>query len=212
MVALSTVVAAVGLTRGDVAIVIGAMLIAPLLGPNVALSLACTLGDPILFRQSLKAMGVGAAIAAGLSLLMGLALNIDPGVPEIAARTHAGFGDVILALAAGGAGSLAFTSGVPAVVVGVMVSVALLPPLVSAGLLAGGGHESAAFGALILLLTNVTCINLAAVATFLIQKVRPRTWWEADRAGRATRRAVATWIVMLAILLTLMLLGHIGEM
>jgi uncharacterized membrane protein len=157
-------------------------------------------------------MGVGAAIAAGLSLLMGLALNIDPGVPEIAARTHAGFGDVILALAAGGAGSLAFTSGVPAVVVGVMVSVALLPPLVSAGLLAGGGHESAAFGALILLLTNVTCINLAAVATFLIQKVRPRTWWEADRAGRATRRAVATWIVMLAILLTLMLLGHIGEM
>ena len=210
MVALSTVVAAVGLIRGDVAIIIGAMVIAPLLGPNVALSLACTLGDPALARQSLKAIFAGVAIAAALSLLLGAVLNVNPGVTAIAIRTHANIGDIILALAAGGAASLAFTGGVPAVVVGVMVAVALLPPLVVAGLLAGSGHGLPALGALTLLLTNVTCINLAAVATFLLQKVRPRTWWEADRAGRATRLAVATWILMLTVLLALMLLGHIG--
>ncbi|MEJ2761707.1 MAG: TIGR00341 family protein [Gammaproteobacteria bacterium] len=198
MVALSTVVAAVGLIRGDVAIIIGAMVIAPLLGPNVALSLACTLGDPTLAKQSLRAIFTGVTIAAALSLLLGAVLNVNPEVAAIGTRTRANIGDVILALAAGG------------VVVGVMVAVALLPPLVVAGLLAGSGHWMPAVGALTLLLTNVTCINLAAVATFLLQKVRPRTWWEEDRAGRASRLAVATWILMLAILLALMLLGHVG--
>ena len=168
MVALSTVVAAVGLLRGDVAIVIGAMLIAPLLGPNVALPLASTLGDPDLAKRSLKAIGVGVATAAALSFLLGAVLTVDPSAPELAARTRADVGDIVLALAAGAAGALAFTSGVPAVVVGVMVAVALLPPLVVAGLLAGAGYGAPAAGALMLSLTNATCVNLAAVATFLL--------------------------------------------
>lgn len=210
MVALSTIVAAVGLIRGDVAIVIGAMVIAPLLGPNVAVSLACTLGDLELAKRSLKAIGAGVAVAVALSILLGVVLTVDPTMPEIAGRTQPGVGDILLALAAGAAGTLAFTSGVPAVVVGVMVAVALLPPLVVAGLLAGAGYAVQAIGALILLLTNVTCINLAAVATFFIQKVRPRTWWEADRAKRATRRAATIWVVLLLALLGLMLFGPVG--
>jgi uncharacterized hydrophobic protein (TIGR00341 family) len=210
MVALSTVVAAVGLIRGDVAIIIGAMVIAPLLGPNMALSLACTLGDPALAKRSVKTMSVGLATAIALALVVGAVLRVDPLAPELAARTRPDVGDILLALAAGAAGTLAFTSGVPAVVVGVMVAVALLPPLVAAGLLAGSGHAMPALGALILLLTNVTCINLAAVATFLVQRVRPRTWWEEDRAKKATRIAVATWIAMLIFLLGLMLLYRTG--
>ncbi len=210
MVALSTVVAAVGLIRGDIAIIIGAMVIAPLLGPNIALSLACTLGDPALATRSFKAIAAGLATAAALSLLAGAVLPVDPGVPELAARTRAGIGDVVLALAAGSAGCLAFTTGVPAVVVGVMVAVALLPPLVAAGLLAGAGYGAMGLGALTLVLTNLTCINLAAVATFLVQRVGPRTWWEAERAKRATRLAVASWIVMLAVLLALMLSGALS--
>ncbi|MEZ5319411.1 MAG: TIGR00341 family protein [Vicinamibacterales bacterium] len=210
MVSLSTVVAAVGLIRGDVAIIIGAMVIAPLLGPNVALSLASTLGDPALAWRSLRAIAAGVATAATLSFLLGLALRVDPATPELAARTAPGLGDVILALASGAAGSLAFTSGVPAVVVGVMVAVALLPPLVVAGLLAGSGHMGLAGGALTLALTNVTCINLAAVATFLVQRVGPRTWWEANRARRASIVAVATWVAMLAVLLALIWLGQVS--
>ncbi|HSR66944.1 MAG TPA: TIGR00341 family protein [Acidobacteriota bacterium] len=209
MVGLSTVVAAVGLIRGEVAIIIGAMVIAPLLGPNVALSLACTLGDPKLAKRSMKAIAAGLVTAVALSLLAGALLNADPREPQLALRTGADVGDIILALAAGGAGSLAFTSGVPAVVVGVMVAVALLPPLVTAGLLVGAGYPSQALGALMLTLTNVTCVNLAAVATFLIQKVRPRTWWETKRARKATRIAAATWITMLAVLLGLMLAGYV---
>ncbi|HSF99944.1 MAG TPA: TIGR00341 family protein [Vicinamibacterales bacterium] len=210
MVALSTVVAGVGLIRDDVAVIIGAMVIAPLLGPNMALSLACTLGHADLAKRSLKSIAVGVTTAAVLSVLLGILLQVDPASPEIAARTRPGMGDVILALAAGAAGSLAFTTGVPAIVVGVMVAVALLPPLTVAGLLAGAGYTAAAGGALVLVLTNVTCVNLAAVATFLVQKVRPRTWWEADRARRATRAAMVVWAVLLVVLMTLMALGQIG--
>jgi uncharacterized hydrophobic protein (TIGR00341 family) len=209
-VALSTIVAAVGLVRDDIAIVIGAMVIAPLLGPNVSLSLAATLGDLDLARRSLTTIGVGVATALALSFLIGIAFHVDPHVSAIHARTHAGLSDVAIALAAGAAGSLAFTTGVPAAVVGVMVSVALLPPLVVMGLMLGSGQSMLAFGSSMLLLTNITCINLAAVATFLVQRVRPRTWWEAERAKSATRIALAIWIVMFAILLGLILLGQIG--
>jgi uncharacterized hydrophobic protein (TIGR00341 family) len=209
MVALSTVVAAVGLIRGDVAIIIGAMVIAPLLGPNIGLALAATLGDPDLARRSVRAIAIGVTIAAAMSVLVGLLLPVDPSSPQLAARTNADVGDIALALASGAAGALAFTSGVPSVVVGVMVAVALLPPLVTAGLMAGGGYWAAMSGALVLLLTNVTCVNLAAVGTFLVQRVRPRTWWEADRAKKATQRAAAAWIAMLLVLLGLMLSGVI---
>jgi uncharacterized hydrophobic protein (TIGR00341 family) len=209
MVALSTVVAAGGLLAEDVAIVIGAMVIAPLLGPNIALSLAATLGDTRLARRSLGTIAAGVGVALGLSLALGAAVAVDPTSPGIAGRTSADLGDIAIALSAGAAGSLAFTSGVPAVVVGVMVAVALLPPLVTFGLLVGAGHVGLAGGAALLVATNIACINLAAVATFLIQKVEPRSWWEADRAKRATRIAVTTWLILVAGLAALIVLADI---
>lgn len=208
MVALSTVVAAVGLVRGEVATLVGAMVIAPLLGPNIALSLACSLADPKLLRRSLRAIAVGISVAGAISLLFGMLLKVDPAEPVISARTHVDIADIALALSAGTAGALAFTSGVPAVVVGVMVAVALHPPLVVAGLLVGSGDWNGAAGGLMLALTNVTCVNLSAIATFFVQKVRPRTWWEAEKAKKATRIAVTIWAALLALLVTLMFVRY----
>ena len=210
MVALPTVVAAVGLVRSDVAIIIRAMVIAPLLGPNVALAFASVLGDGALARRALKALGAGYAIAAAISFALGVFLHVDPATPEIAARTGATFGNIALALAAGAAGSLAFTTGVPAVLVGVMVAVALLPRLTTAGLLAGAGEWRAAGGAALLLLTNIASINLAAMATFLVQRIRPRTWWEAERAKKARRVALVAWKATLLVLAALIAFGHVG--
>lgn len=208
MVALSTVVAAGGLIAEDVAIIIGAMVIAPLLGPNIALALAATLGDTALARLSLASIGSGLGVALALSVVIGFFVAVDPGAPEIASRTAPDLGDIAIALSAGAAGSLAFTRGVSAVVVGVMVAVALLPPLVTLGLLLGSGNLGPASGAALLLVTNVTCINLAAVATFLLQKVEPRSWWKADRAKKATRIAVASWVALLAVLVLLIVFGR----
>ena len=204
MVILSTLVAAAGLIRDDVAVIIGAMVIAPLLGPNVSLSLAATLGDMELAWRSLKANAAFLFTSFGVSLLMGLILTIDISSEQIISRTQVGMGDITIALAAGSAGALAFTRGVPAALVGVMVAVALLPPLADIGLLLGSGYYELAIGAGILTFTNLICINLAGVLTFLVQGVRPRTWWEAEKAKKATRVAIAIWfglLVLFAILI-----------
>ncbi len=200
MVALSTIVAAVGLYYNSVAIIIGAMVIAPLLGPNMALSLGTTLGDVALLRRALVTAMAGIALAMALSVIFGVAVHVNPATPEVASRNGVGLGDLAVALASGCAGALAFTTGVSTTLIGVMVAVALLPPLVTSGLLLGGGHSASAMGALSLFLMNLICVNLAGVMTFLIQGIRPATWWEKDRATKATRIALGLWVLLLAAL------------
>lgn len=199
MVVLSTLVAGIGLIIDDVATIIGAMVIAPLLAPNVSLALAATLGDLELGWRSLKANAVGLLISLAVAFVMGLVFTVDPNAEQMISRTMVNLKHIIIALAAGSAGVLAFTRGVPAAIVGVMVAVALLPPLVDIGLLLGAGYLQLAVGATILTLTNLICINLAGVATFLIQGIRPRKWWEEKKAKKAVRIALVTWFVLLII-------------
>jgi len=198
-VILSSVVAAIGLMRSDVVLIIGAMVIAPLLGPNVAMALAATLGDVSLAVKSLKANLLGFLTAVLVSLFIGWIFHINPNVPEMMSRTQISWGDIVIALAAGSAGVLAFTRGVPAAVIGVMVAVALLPPLVNFGLLAGSGYGTLAIGALLLTLMNITCVNLAGVVTFIVQGIHPRQWWEAEKAKKATRYAIIFWFSLLLV-------------
>jgi len=207
-VGLSTIVAAFGLIRDNIAVVIGAMVIAPLLGPNVGLSLASALGDRKLGRSALVTLLLGMLIALIISFGIGAAIRPDPGISQILMRTDVHFYDIILALSAGAAGVLAFTSGVSSTLIGVMVAVALLPPLVTLGLLLGSGDYRLAAGALLLLITNLICINLAGVTVFYIQGVRPRNWWEVDKARRASRRALAIWSVLLIVLVAVIYLSR----
>ena len=208
MVALSTVVAAIGLNHNSVPVIIGAMVIAPLLGPNVALSLGITLGDLSLVREGLLTALAGVAAALVLSVIIGVLLNVDPTLSEMASRTRVGLGDVVVALASGSAGALAFTTGISATLIGVMVAVALLPPLATSGLLLGGGHFTLAIGAFSLFLVNLICVNVAGVTTFVLQGIKPTTWWEKARAVKATRIALALSSVLLLVLVGVILLAY----
>ncbi len=201
LVILSSVVAAIGLSQNNAAVIIGSMVIAPLLGPNTALSLSTTLADFKLARKASKAILVSVILTAVLSIAMGLMVEVDPAVHEVSLRTQVGMGDVILALASGSAGVLSVTLGMATALVGVMVAVALLPPLVSFGLLLGSGSTEASIAALMLFFVNFICINLSGVITFLVQGVRPRTWWEADKAKKSTRLAIILWSIFLVILI-----------
>jgi uncharacterized hydrophobic protein (TIGR00341 family) len=209
MVFLSTIVAAVGLARDNTAAIIGAMVIAPLLGPNMGLSLAVTLGDPTLAARALRTNAIGIVLATIVAFACGFILDVNPSAPEIASRTFVGPSDLIVALAAGIAGALAFTTGIPASVVGVMVAVALLPPLVVGAMLLANGHVRDALEALLLLLTNVIAVNLAGVGTFLLQGVSPRSWWDAERSKRMTRRALAVWVSLLVLVIVLITLSNL---
>ena len=204
---LSTIVAAGGMLRDQTAVVIGAMMIAPLLGPSLALALGTTLGDRSLLGQSLWANTLGGGLALVSALGMGLLLPVDPTVGEVAARTMIGLPDVALAAAAGAAGVISMTRAQATGLVGVMVAVALLPPAVALGLLLGDGHVNAALKAGLLTATNIVALNLAAVCTFLAMGVRPRDWRDLEQARTSIRLALALWGAALALLVVLLWLS-----
>lgn len=206
MVVLSTLVAAIGLLKDNVAVIIGAMVIAPFLGPNVALALSTCLADYDLGKNGFRTLVVGVAIAFFLSVALGLSLEVDPTVGEIASRTRASMSDIVLAMASDSAGILAFTTGVSATLIGVMIAVALLPPLTVSGLLMGAGQFHDSFFAFLLFITNIICINLSGIITFLIRGISPRTWWEADKARRSTHKALLIWSVTLVLLIAVIIL------
>jgi uncharacterized hydrophobic protein (TIGR00341 family) len=209
MTILSAIVAAVGLLRDDVAVIIGAMVIAPLLGPNVAMALATTLGDTTLLRQAVWTSATGVISAFLFAILVGVVFQVDPEIPSIETRTDLRWGDVLLAFSAGAAGTLAFTRGLPGAVIGVMVAVALMPPLVVCGILLGAGYLELALGAFLLASANVICVNLAGIVTFLLQGVRPRSWWEAEKAKQAIRTAIVIWVILLLALLFILWLNQV---
>jgi len=205
MAVLSTLVVAVGLQKNSVAVIIGAMVIAPFLGPNVALALSTCLGDRELGSNAIRTLFAGVVIVIILSICLGYLFETSTTIPEVGSRTQVDWLDIALALASGCAGVLAFTTGASSAVIGVMVAVALLPPLTVCGLLLGAGNFHEAIGALLLFSTNIICINLAGVATFFSQGVRPRTWWQADKAKKATRIALLLWSFSLGLLALIIL-------
>jgi len=206
LVALSAVVAAIGLLEDNVAVVIGAMVIAPLLGPNLALGLGSALGDTVLMRQALFTGLAGLGTALALCLLMGLVLPMDIHSHEITQRTVVGIESIALALASGAAAALSLTTGLPSVLVGVMVAVALLPPTAALGLLLGAGYPDLALRAGLLLAVNVVAVNLSAKLVFLARGIKPRMGSEQRVARQSMRAYIIVWLLTLAVLVAAILL------
>ncbi|MBI1417479.1 MAG: TIGR00341 family protein [Limimaricola sp.] len=204
MVVLSTIVAAIGLLSDNIAVVIGAMVIAPLLGPILAFALAVALGDLGLMRRAFLVNGAGVGLTLILCVLIGLGLGTLPTSHEVMARTAVGLDGVALALASGAAAALSLLAGSSGVLVGVMVAVALLPPAAAMGLTLGAGQWNAAVGASLLLAVNVVSVTLAAQAVFVLRKITPRTWYRQQAARRAVRINLAGWAVLLAALVAIL--------
>lgn len=198
---LSTIVAAIGLIENNVAVVIGAMVIAPLLGPNLALSLGTALGDFELVKLSVKTLFIGIFIAISVSMGIGFIWQADLTSPELMSRTVAGFDTVALALASGAAGALSLTTGLSSTLVGVMVAVALLPPAATIGLMLSQGNTSLAIGAALLLAVNIVCVNLASKIVMVVKGIYPRTWYEKAKAKKAMVIYVIGWVITLAVLM-----------
>ena len=135
MVMLSTIVAAIGLLENNLAVIIGAMVIAPLLGPNIALSFATALGDRDLAWSALKTNLSGLGLALALSVLIGFFWPYPLDTRELIIRTDVDVDGIVLALASGAAAVLSLASGYSMALVGVMVAVALLPPAATLGLM-----------------------------------------------------------------------------
>ncbi|MDH5601405.1 MAG: TIGR00341 family protein [Gammaproteobacteria bacterium] len=201
MVIMSTIVAAIGLLEDNVAVVIGAMVIAPLLGPNMALAFATTLGEGKLLWSAFKSNISGLLLALGLSIIIGLIWPLNFDSQELMARTDVGFDGIVLALVSGAAAVLSLTAGLSSSLVGVMVAVALLPPTATLGLMLGAGNFQHALGAGLLLAVNIVCVNFASNIVFLLKGIKPRTWYEKQKAKQSMIVFVLFWLVVLILLI-----------
>ena len=206
MVALSTIVASIGLIENNIAVVVGAMVIAPLLGPNISLAFATSLGDSELIWKSLKTNIAGMMLALSMACVIGWLWPMYLDSSELLLRTDVGLDSVTLALASGAAAVLSMTTSLASALVGVMVAVALLPPAATLGMMLGGGQYGLATGAGLLLAVNVVCVTLAAKLMFLIRGVKPRTWLEKRRARQSFATYILIWIGLLAILVAVIVL------
>jgi uncharacterized hydrophobic protein (TIGR00341 family) len=199
-VALSTVVAGAALVTNTVAVLVGAMVIAPFLGPNLGFAFGVALGDRALMAEAAKTLGLGFALAVLLSIIGGALLPIDLEAKELLDRTYIGLDGMAVALASGACAALALTSGASASLVGVMVAVALLPPAVAMGIMLGAGEGMAALGAAELFAVNVASVNLSALAVFRFRGIEPRRWLRKFEARQSQRNA---FVVLGALLLLL---------
>ncbi len=201
---LSTIVAALGMLTDNVAVVVGAMVIAPLLGPNLAFSVGVALGDRKLIFRALLTNAVGIAIALALSIVIGLLWTGDLSADELISRARVDFTSLFIALASGAAAALSLVSGLSATLVGVMVAVALLPPTSAIGLFLGTGQWAMAGNAALLLCVNVVSINLASQSILFWRGIRPRTFFENKKARRGRIISAAVWVVLAILLVGLM--------
>jgi uncharacterized hydrophobic protein (TIGR00341 family) len=208
MVALAAVIASFGFIEDKWVVIIGSMVVAPLIAPNIALSLGVVLGDMELGKMGLWAMGGGVLIALFLALAIGLVYPFELTSQSLQGSLVFNYPDLIVALASGVAGVLAFTTGTAFALIGVMVSISLLPPLVTAGLVLGKG-EFLLFGdAMMLFFANFVALNLSGVVTFWFQGVRPKNWWEAKKAKKYRTQAIIAWIFMLIVLIVSIYVKH----
>lgn len=160
---LSAVIAGYGLLANSPAVVIGAMLVAMMLGPISGIALALIDHRMLLLRTSLMTLLGGVAAVVGVGILLGILHYDVPLTAEILGRTKPNVMDLMIALAGGAAGAFAAVSPrLSVAVVGVAVATALVPPLVAGGLLLAHLEWKLSAGALLLAFTNMVAIQFSS--------------------------------------------------
>lgn len=195
---LAGTIAAFGLIADSGAVVIGAMLVAPLMTPILATAAALVQGWTRRAAESMLIVGGGAALAIGIGILIAW-LEPQVGEPfplpgELLARTGPRLVDLGIAIAAGAAGAfVTVRTEASSALPGVGIAVALVPPLVAVGVTLGLGERELAGGALLLFATNLVAIILSAALVFTLAGFAAFM----DPAGRSgTRRGLIVVAVM----------------
>ena len=157
---LSAIIASYGLVTNSAAVVIGAMLVAMMLGPITGVALAIIDHRMPLLRKSLITVLLGITLVLIVGFIVGWLHKDQPLTAEILSRTQPTSMDLMIALAGGTAGAYAMVSPhLSVAVVGVAVATALVPPLAASGILLANGEMQLGFGALLLAVTNIIAIQ-----------------------------------------------------
>jgi uncharacterized hydrophobic protein (TIGR00271 family) len=173
LVGVSTIIAAYGLLANSTAVIIGAMLVAPLMGPIFGVALGLCGGDKSLLGRSLLSELAGMMLVIIMAMLIGLVPVRLAFGSELIARTQPTVYDMVIALASGIAGAYALVDErLNATLPGVAISTALVPPLATCGLSLATLRYDWAAGALLLFLANFLAIHVVAAVVFMVFGVK----------------------------------------
>ncbi|MBF2088679.1 MAG: DUF389 domain-containing protein [Synechococcales cyanobacterium K44_A2020_017] len=196
----SCAIATFGLLSNSAAVIIGAMIIAPLMLPIRGIAFAALEGDLDLFRRGMVAVAVGTAIGVSLAAILGFMVNLPEYSSEVLARSRPTLLDLGIAVAAGGISGFAKVQPkVSNALAGTAIAVALMPPVCVIGLGLAQGNWQLSWGASLLYLTNLLGITLSCMVAFLIAGYIPLA-----RARRGLGLAMAlTGVLLLPLGITL---------
>ncbi|MDP9162087.1 MAG: TIGR00341 family protein [Acidobacteriota bacterium] len=199
MLILACLIALLGLLLNSPAVIIGAMLISPLMGPILACGVALTAADWDVGKKAARNVVLSVVEAIVMAVI---AIRVSPlreTTPEILARTTPNMMDLLIAFFSGTAGTAALSSRKAAMTIlpGVAIATAVVPPLAIVGYGIGTLQWSIASGALMLFLTNFAAIVLSAGLVFLVVGVRPQ---KVDQDGQnfLSRHRIAIAFLILA--------------
>jgi uncharacterized hydrophobic protein (TIGR00341 family) len=204
LVVISAIVVTIGFIKNSEAVIIGAMVIAPMLGPVISIAFSSILGDFRVLKNSALTLLYAIVIVIGISVCFTFFFPVPIESSEFASRTHVNILDMVLAFATGIAGALSILNRLPGSLVGVMVAVALMPPNVVLGMSLGSAMWQEAYGSLLLLVGNISSVTLAGIIVFSISGIRPVRWAEMDKAK--TSRKLSILFVSLVIIILLVVI------
>ena len=170
MLGLSAVISTLGLLANSVAIIIGAMIIAPLMGPIIGMAYSVAMGNRKLLRRSSLTLLKGVILTVAASWITASIIGLETVESEILSRTNPTLIDFGIAMAAGLAGAFTQTRrSIADAIPGVAIAVALVPPLSVIGIGLGLAEKEIALGAFLLFSTNLICIVFFGSLVFLFQ-------------------------------------------
>lgn len=212
---LSTIIATAGLLLDSAATIIGAMVVAPLMGPAITASVGTVVDDRKLASRGVLLQITGLMLAIAVSALLGLLIKesffLPPGldirdVPQIAERISPNFLYVLLALGSGLAGAISVIRNVGSALVGVAIAIALRPPAATSGLGLAWGLPEVALASALLVVINMLAVNVSTLVLFWLAGFRPLESSAIDHARYAVISRSAVLFSAIAVLSVILIL------
>lgn len=202
LIALAAGIAVFGVIMENVMVVIGAMVIAPMLGPFISLSFGIVVGDHRLIRDSIFYSVLSLLFSVAVAFIIALmSSSLITGVTEVMQLiANPGFMTVPLSLLVGAAAALTFATELRESLAGVAVAIALVPPAAVAGISLAVLNFSLFFDVMLVLLTNVTALILAGSITFKLRGITPSTYYRKKVSEEELRKVLAISISAIIVL------------
>lgn len=204
---MAGLIALLGLLENSPAVIIGAMLISPLMGPILSCGLALTSADWLLSKKALRNLGLSVLETIVITALATWLMPLKSVTPEILARSNPNLMDLLIAIFSGFAGTLALCSrrGGLTIIPGVAIAVAVMPPLATVGYGISTHQWSIARGAFLLFFTNLMAIVISANIVFFFVGFRARQ--QPQGTGRQIffrYRVLLAWLILIVLSFPLM--------